>query len=307
MKLLTIARLYLLTSAILCISSTLSDAQTRLKLGNEPTMMDTNAVLDLGTGNRGLLLPRVSLSSLSSAAPMGNHIEGMVVYNTGFAEDVSPGFYYNNGSAWIRLASGGVSMNVYSSDGTLASPRTINLGSNDLTLSGTGRFRISGSSGISSFSMGATGLFGIDAPGTQNGRLAVLENGFMGLGTATPQYRLDVVGDIRTNSVILNSDSLLKKDITRLTNQVQNLYLLSGYQYYWKNTTTSTKLQYGFLAQEVERYFPHLVTFDGQNKSVNYLQVLPLLLEALKSQEKRISTLEVELQKMQEAIQSLKK
>jgi len=288
----------------LCLTSF---AQTRLKLGNEPTMMDSDAVLDLGTSNRGLLMPRVALTSLLNAAPMSKHIEGMVVYNLTNNGGVSPGLYYNTGSAWEKVESGGSSLNFYLSDGTLSSQRTVNTGNNDLIFTGTGQFRISGSSGITSFSMGSTGLFGIDSQSMPNGRFAVLENGFIGIGTSAPLYKLDVVGDIRTNSVILNSDSLLKKDIQPLFNQVQNLYKLSGYQYFWKNTSTSTQLQYGLLAQEVERHFPHLVTSSGQTKSVNYLQVLPLLLEALKNQEKRISALEVELLNMQKIIQSLKK
>jgi hypothetical protein len=44
------------------------------------------------------------------------------------------------------------------------------------------------------FSFGGSGTFGIDAPGVINGRFAVLGNGNVGIGTATPLASLDVNG-----------------------------------------------------------------------------------------------------------------
>lgn len=300
-------RIFILIFLVISLSNVLARAQMRLKLGAEQTTIESDAVLDLGTGNRGLLLPRVSMGSLISPSPLSRHIEGMIVYNIQAGNGITPGLYYNNGLSWIKLEANGQPVNLYSSDGALSTSRTVSLGVHDLTFEGTGRVRITGSTGSTSFSMGPTGAFGIDASGLPSGRLAILENGHVGIGTATPQFKLDVVGDIRTNSVVLNSDSLLKRQIQPLTSEVSNLLQLSGYQYYWKNPKTSNQLQYGFIAQEVEKYFPHLVTFDGKSKSVHYMQVIPLLLEALKRQESRISSLEAELKQIQEAIQTLKK
>lgn len=68
---------------------------------------NNDAVLDVVSNNGGVLITRVALTSISSPVPMLNHVAGMIVYNTansGVGNDlVSPGFYYNEGSYWVRL------------------------------------------------------------------------------------------------------------------------------------------------------------------------------------------------------------
>jgi uncharacterized protein (TIGR02145 family) len=85
----------------------LVSAQVRIGGSGDP---NAAAVLDLNKDNnsndKGLLLPRVSLSSTTSAAPLNAHVGGMTVFNTATANDVTPGIYYNNGSKWIRIANG---------------------------------------------------------------------------------------------------------------------------------------------------------------------------------------------------------
>lgn len=66
--------------------------------GNPP---NPSAGLDIDFPDRGLLIPRVSLTNSSSFAPLSAHVAGMVVYNTATAGDVTPGFYYNDGLKWI--------------------------------------------------------------------------------------------------------------------------------------------------------------------------------------------------------------
>lgn len=71
-----------------------------------------DALLDLkqdasGTSNKGIVLPRVTLTSTELSTPLSEHVVGMTVYNleakgTG-ATQVYPGFYYNNGSHWVRM------------------------------------------------------------------------------------------------------------------------------------------------------------------------------------------------------------
>jgi hypothetical protein len=67
---------------------------------------NTNASLDLGATNKGLLLNRVALTAANNATPLAAHLAGILVYNTATAgtspDNVSPGIYYNDGSRWIR-------------------------------------------------------------------------------------------------------------------------------------------------------------------------------------------------------------
>ena len=68
---------------------------------------NSNALIDMQSLNKGLLLPRLALTGVSSPLPMNDFVKGMVVYNTASAgagsEMVAPGFYYCDGSKWVRL------------------------------------------------------------------------------------------------------------------------------------------------------------------------------------------------------------
>jgi hypothetical protein len=95
-----------------------------------------------------------------------------------------------------------------------------------------------------------------------------------------------VKGTVTANGVTLTSDERLKKDITRLGNAMPLLEKLNGYQYHWKDATADAGLQSGLLAQEVEQVMPELVMTDEKGmKSVNYMGIIPYLLEAAKEQQ----------------------
>ncbi|MBK9735360.1 MAG: hypothetical protein IPO92_10480 [Saprospiraceae bacterium] len=67
---------------------------------------NANAALDVVATNKGLLIPRVALTSTTSNAPVGAFVAGMMVYNTATAGDVTPGFYFCNGSKWEKAVGG---------------------------------------------------------------------------------------------------------------------------------------------------------------------------------------------------------
>ena len=71
----------------------------------------SSARLHIEDNARGLLIPNVALTSTNAAAPVTSPATSLLVYNTNTAGSgataVSPGFYYWNGSQWVRLASGG--------------------------------------------------------------------------------------------------------------------------------------------------------------------------------------------------------
>ena len=93
-------------------SSLLLQAQVTIGSGNVP---DPNALLDLHentdkSSTKGLLLPRVSLQATNLATPLTTHEMGMTVYNIATSPNsvdpkyyLSPGFYYNDGTKWVRL------------------------------------------------------------------------------------------------------------------------------------------------------------------------------------------------------------
>ncbi len=93
------------------------------------------------------------------------------------------------------------------------------------------------------------------------------------------------------------SDIRLKKDFRQLTHSSQKLNQLQGYHYYWKNEKSSD-LQTGLIAQEVQKIFPELVKTDDEGMlSVDYVGLIPHLIEANKSLSARIEKLEAALLK----------
>ena len=64
---------------------------------------NSNAILEISSSNKGLLLPRVALTATNAAAPLSSFVAGMTVYNTATAgtipNNVQPGYYYCDGSS----------------------------------------------------------------------------------------------------------------------------------------------------------------------------------------------------------------
>jgi hypothetical protein len=61
-----------------------------------------NGALEVASATDGLLIPRIALVNTSTAT-VATPTTSELVYNTATSADVTPGFYYWSGSAWIRL------------------------------------------------------------------------------------------------------------------------------------------------------------------------------------------------------------
>lgn len=89
---------------------------------------NTSALLDVdGSGlpanaQRGVLIPRVALTATNAAAPVVGPATSLLVYNTATAgvapNNVSPGYYYWNGAAWVRFGQYGDDWTVTGNAGT---------------------------------------------------------------------------------------------------------------------------------------------------------------------------------------------
>ena len=94
------------------------------QVGIGTTTPDSNALLELdaSTTAGGLLLPRVALTATNVSAPLSGAVApGMTVYNTATAGSganaVTPGFYYHDGTIWIRVGSDADAKNNWSLTG----------------------------------------------------------------------------------------------------------------------------------------------------------------------------------------------
>ena len=141
--------------------------------------------------------------------------------------------------------------------------------------------------------------------GETNG-MAILENGNVGMGTLVPTVRLQVNGDIIANSIAGSSDLRFKTNIHTVDNALDKVKSLRGVYFNWdqksfpdKNFSDKTEL--GFIAQEVEKVLPEVVSKDKtleEYRSVKYDKVVALLVEAIKEQQKQIDSLKSQVKKL---------
>jgi trimeric autotransporter adhesin len=100
------------------------------------TTPDPSAQLDITAINKGLLIPRVSLTSLSDAVTIPSPANSLLVYNTNAALSGGVGFYYNSGKGsaiWVKLLSGAGGGSGWGLTGNAATDSTANfLGTTDL-------------------------------------------------------------------------------------------------------------------------------------------------------------------------------
>lgn len=143
-----------------------------------------SAKLHIEDANRGLLVPRVSLTNITNGTtPVNTPITGLLVFNTNAAVvgGAGTGFYYWTGTQWSRL------MNAQSNDWTL----TGNAGTNPAT----------------NF-IGTTDAQDVVLRTNNTERMRVEAAGDVGIGTANPNHNLHVVGDVRFEGDFINQEAI---------------------------------------------------------------------------------------------------
>ncbi len=167
-----------------------------------------------------------------------------------------------------------------------------------------------GSLGIGTYGVGFNGVYGQTTDPT---------NGWSGYFTAD----LGVEGTGYSvggwNTV---SDLRLKSNIVPIESALDKLSLLRGTHYTIRTPMTlsdgtvsyQTRVQYGVIAQEVQAVFPEMVSEkaifinSGDEtiyKTVEYTQLIPVLLEAIKELDAQVKALESEVQTLEGELQTL--
>lgn len=142
-----------------------------------------------------------------------------------------------------------------------------------------------------------SGLDSDTCDGQHLGTSVSVQHASLGIGTAAS----GTAGEIRaTNNVTAYySDERLKDFHGTIPNALDKLMQLNGY-YFTENQTAkelgydNSRMQVGVSAQEVEKVLPEIVTnapIDDNYKTVWYDKLTPLLIEAIKEQQKQIDEL----------------
>jgi hypothetical protein len=137
---------------------------------------------------------------------------------------------------------------------------------------------------------------------------------------------VDITGTATIATIISPSDSGLKKDIKPLANAVTIINQLQPKTYHYDaqkfpQFKFGDKLQYGLLAQSLEKVLPDLV-YDQKTpakyndkgevsspsisyKAINYIGLIPVMIEAIKEQDKKIQEKDAALQAMEDRLKKL--
>ncbi|MCX6715397.1 MAG: tail fiber domain-containing protein, partial [Candidatus Taylorbacteria bacterium] len=101
------------------------------------------------------------------------------------------------------------------------------------------------------------------------------------------------------------SDISLKENVVPLTNSLDRLLKLQGVSYDWKDKERfgNTK-EIGFVAQQVESIVPEVVK-GGSYKSLNYGNMVALVVEAVKELNTKVDAITTRLDSIQESLKNM--
>ena len=95
-------------------------------------------------------------------------------------------------------------------------------------------------------------------------------------------------GTLSSTIITSTSDEKLKENIVTISNPIDTIKKLRGVEYNWKDNGNKSM---GVIAQEVEKVLPYLVSENENGKTVMYQNMIGLLIEAVKEQQKQIDEL----------------
>ncbi|WP_276875255.1 tail fiber domain-containing protein [Chryseobacterium joostei] len=244
---------------------------------NPKATLDITAKTDGASQAEGLMIPRLTGDQIQTmTAGIQPGTESLMIYATAspvsptakVSKITQPGYYFWNGTNWESV---GVNSNIYTADGSITTPlasRNVDLNGKNLVFSGTGS---------------------------------------VGIGTApSASAKLDVAGTVKASAIDYNSDERLKQNITEIKSSDEIVSKLRPVSYFWNETGKkkggNAQLQYGLVAQDVEKVLPNIVSTDNEGyKSVNYNELIPLLLQAIQEQGKKIDELQKEIQQLKKS------
>ncbi|MDP4276599.1 MAG: tail fiber domain-containing protein [Bacteroidota bacterium] len=157
-------------------------------------------------------------------------------------------------------------------------------------------------------------------------------NGKLGLGIAPTTYALDVNGVVRATSFLQSSDNRLKENVTDLKDCLPTLRQLRSVSYNLKAPQNSSlknfikssgdtiaetsalkvdsalysKKHIGFIAQEVQQLYPQLIQVDKDSLlAIDYIGLIPIIVEALKEQDSIICELNQEIKSLRSSLNKI--
>ena len=206
------------------------------------------AALDITSTNDGILIPRVALTITTSALPLTAPTVSELVYNTANVADVTPGYYYWDGSKWVRFSVTADSNSNWSLLGnTGTNPATNFLGTTD------GQdlvFRTANLERIRNFFGTGNTSFGSNSD-ANNARVNIVGNTPTSLNALYVTEANLISGASTTYAINANNTSISTTGDTYGISSTNNSTSTSGVTYgaFITNTATSTGTKFGLRVE----------------------------------------------------------
>lgn len=125
-------------------------------------------------------------------------------------------------------------------------------------------------------------------------RVRIDWNGNVWIWTVSPSQKLHVNWTALATAWNTTSDIRKKENIKELENPLEKISKIRWVSFDWNETK---KHDVWVIAQEIEKVLPEIVSTDDDGiKSVDYSKLTPLLIEAIKEQQKQIDELKQKLE-----------
>ena len=148
---------------------------------------------------------------------------------------------------------------------------------------------------------GGTIGVGSNAPGNS---LYISSSGNVGIGTTAPGEKLEVNGNVKATAFFYGSDQSLKTNIKPFDKSLQKILNLEPVYFDYKENNQHS---FGFIAQDVEKQFPELVTTDSLTglKSLDYSRLTAPLVMAIKEQQIQIESQQQQINELKTQLNNL--
>ncbi len=124
---------------------------------------------------------------------------------------------------------------------------------------------------------------------------------------------LTINGTLAMTNLLSPSDERYKRNIQPLQMSLEKVERLAGVSYEWKTEKYAGKgfregRQIGLIAQEVEKVFPELVQTDSDGyKGVAYDKLVPVLIEAVKEQQKEMRDKDARIERLEKTLETMER
>ncbi|MEM1988895.1 MAG: tail fiber domain-containing protein, partial [Candidatus Woesearchaeota archaeon] len=132
------------------------------------------------------------------------------------------------------------------------------------------------------------------------------------IGAAGSGYALYVSGTAYSTGGWQSSDLKFNKNIEEVSNALEIIDKLKPVSFEWKKDEYPEKnfpdgKRFGLIAQEVEKVLPEIVNYDENNdeKSLNYVELIPWLIKAVQELNNKNKILEEENNLLKQKIEEL--